>query len=75
MREGTPLALAFTASNSRARQTHVQGAPHLTRSGREAIISAGALDDDRTCRPEDHVRWSSRASWFVHGEPLPKDDW
>jgi hypothetical protein len=48
--------------------------PHLTHSGREAIIPGGALDDDPACQPDRHVHWASRATWFAHGEALPKDD-
>jgi hypothetical protein len=48
--------------------------PHRTRSGREVIIPAGSLDDDPACRPEGHIHWSSRATWFAHGEALPKSD-
>jgi hypothetical protein len=48
--------------------------PHLTRSGREAIIPAGVLDDDPACSPDRHVHWSSRATWFAHGDALPTDE-
>lgn len=48
--------------------------PHLTRSGREAIIPAGAIDDALDERPDRHVNWGSRATWYVHGESLPVDE-
>jgi hypothetical protein len=44
--------------------------PHLTRSGREAIIPAGAFDDPLGVAPDRHVHWASRADWYVHGEGL-----
>jgi hypothetical protein len=45
--------------------------PHLTRSGREAIVPAGGFDDPLGASPDRHARWSSRADWCVHGERLP----
>jgi hypothetical protein len=44
--------------------------PHLTRSGREAIIHAGAFDDPLGAPPDRHVHWASRAGWYRHGEGL-----
>jgi hypothetical protein len=44
--------------------------PHLTRSGREAIIPAGGFDDALCTAPDRHVHWSSRADWYVHGDEL-----
>jgi hypothetical protein len=44
--------------------------PHLTRSGREAIIHAGAFDDPLGAAPDLHVHWASRADWYRHGEEL-----
>jgi hypothetical protein len=48
--------------------------PHLTRSGREAIIPAGSLDDDSGGFPERHLHWGSRAVWYAHGENLPREE-
>jgi hypothetical protein len=48
--------------------------PHVTRSGREAIIPAGAFDDPLSVRPDRHVQWSSRANWYLHGERLPSEE-
>ncbi|PDT92230.1 aldehyde-activating protein [Bradyrhizobium sp. Y36] len=48
--------------------------PHLTRSGREAIIHAGAFDQPLGAAPERHVQWASRADWYVHGNELPTED-
>ena len=48
--------------------------PHATRSGREVIIPAGALDDDPVSKPDRHVHWGSRASWYVHGQGLPEEE-
>lgn len=48
--------------------------PHLTRSGREAIIHAGAIDGPLGATPDRHVQWASRAEWYVHGDGLPVED-
>jgi hypothetical protein len=48
--------------------------PHLTRSGREAIIHAGAFDQPLGATPDRHVQWASRAEWYVHGDGLPVED-
>src|SRR5664279_6208341 len=44
--------------------------PHLTRSGREAIVPAGSFDEPLGAAPDRHVHWSSRADWYVHGDEL-----
>ncbi|PMY01318.1 aldehyde-activating protein, partial [Pseudomonas sp. MPR-R2A5] len=48
--------------------------PHLTRSGREAIIHAGAFDEQLGTAPDRHVQWASRAEWYAHGDGLPVED-
>jgi len=48
--------------------------PHLTRSGREAIIHTGAFDEKLDATPDRHVQWSSRAEWYVHGDGLSVED-
>ena len=48
--------------------------PHLTRSGREAIVHAGAFDAPLGATPDRHVQWASRAEWYVHGDGLPVGD-
>jgi hypothetical protein len=48
--------------------------PHLTRSGREAIIPAGALDGSLDVTPDRHAHWESRANWYTHGDQLPTSD-
>jgi hypothetical protein len=48
--------------------------PHLTRSGREAIIHAGAFDEKLDATPDRHVHWTSRADWYAHGDALPVED-
>jgi hypothetical protein len=48
--------------------------PHLTRSGREAIVHAGSFDELLGETPDRHVHWSSRADWYVHGDGLPMQD-
>lgn len=37
--------------------------PHATRSGREMIVPAGALDDPPPSAPSEHCEWESRAPW------------
>jgi len=48
--------------------------PHLTRSGREAIVHAGAFDEPLAATPYRHAQWSSRADWYVHGEGLAVEE-
>lgn len=48
--------------------------PHLTRSGREAIIPAGGFDQPLGSKPDRHVQWASRADWYVHGEELAVEE-
>ncbi|NPU13296.1 GFA family protein [Bradyrhizobium sp. 83012] len=48
--------------------------PHLTRSGREAIVPAGSFDQPLGTAPDRHVHWTSRADWYVHGERLLIED-
>jgi hypothetical protein len=48
--------------------------PHLTRSGREAIVPAGGFDQPLGAGPDRHAHWSSRADWYVHGDGLPVQD-
>lgn len=47
--------------------------PHLTRSGRQAIVPAGSLDEGPEGSPERHIHWGSRAPWYASGEGLPRD--
>lgn len=48
--------------------------PHLTRSGREAIIPAGAVDSEIPIQPGSHEMWNSRANWVDVREPgLPAE--
>jgi hypothetical protein len=48
--------------------------PHLTRSGRDVIVPAGAFDEPLDVRPDRHFHWSSRANWYSTGESLPTED-
>jgi len=48
--------------------------PHLTRSGREAIVPAGTFDDDVRVKPQRHLHWASRADWFADGNEIPKEE-
>jgi hypothetical protein len=48
--------------------------PHLTRSGREVIIPAGAFDDELGVKPQWHTQWASRADWYADASQLPKED-
>jgi len=48
--------------------------PHLTRSGRQAIVPAGSIDDVLGVKPDRHMQWASRAGWYAHGENLPTEE-
>ncbi|MDF0517499.1 GFA family protein [Bradyrhizobium yuanmingense] len=48
--------------------------PHIARSGREAIIHAGAFDNPLGATPDRHVHWGSRADWYCHGEGLAVEE-
>ena len=48
--------------------------PHVTRSGREAIVPAGGFDETLGVAPDRHVQWVSRADWYVHGDGLLLQD-
>jgi hypothetical protein len=48
--------------------------PHLTRSGGEAIVPAGAFDEPLRVAPDRHVQWASRGDWYVHGDGLLVQD-
>jgi hypothetical protein len=48
--------------------------PHLTRSGREAIVPAGGFDEPLGAAPDRHVHWASRADWYAHGDGLLVQD-
>lgn len=63
-----PQARSFATAFCRTCGTPM---PHLTRSGREAIIPAGGFDEPLGATPDRHVHWSSRADWYVHGDELP----
>jgi hypothetical protein len=71
VRYDLPSARSFATSFCR---TCGSPLPHLTRSGREAIVPAGSLDDVLEARPDRHVHWASRANWYAFGEELPKDE-
>jgi hypothetical protein len=71
VRYDLPTARSFATSFCR---TCGSPLPHLTRSGREAIVPAGAFDDDLGVKPERHAQWASRADWYADGTELPKQD-
>ena len=48
--------------------------PHLTRSGREAIIPAGGFDEPLGAAPDRHVQCASRADWYVRGDGLAVEE-
>jgi hypothetical protein len=48
--------------------------PHLTRSGREVIVPAGAFDGALGVKPERHMQWASRADWYADAAELPRED-
>jgi hypothetical protein len=66
-----PTALSFATSFC---QKCGSPLPHLTRSGREAIVPAGAFDQPLSVNPDRHVEWASRADWYVHGDRLPSEE-
>jgi len=66
-----PMARSFATSFCRRCGSPL---PHATRSGREVIIPAGALDDHPGSTPDRHVHWGSRAPWYVHGQGLPEEE-
>jgi hypothetical protein len=41
--------------------------PHLTRSGQQVIVPAGAFDEELPIKPRVHVHWTSRAGWYDRG--------
>jgi len=48
--------------------------PHATRSGRELIVPAGALDGGLHHGPTRRAHWASRASWLAeHEDGLPDE--
>jgi hypothetical protein len=71
VRYDLPTARSFATSFCR---TCGSPLPHLTRGGREAIVPAGAFDDDLGVKPERHAQWASRADWYADGTELPKQD-
>jgi hypothetical protein len=42
--------------------------PHPTRSGREVIVPAGALDDAPPHGPTRRAHWDSRAAWVAESD-------
>jgi hypothetical protein len=48
--------------------------PHFTRSGREVVVPAGALDTPPEVTPDRNIFWQSRASWSCGGVSLPCHD-
>jgi hypothetical protein len=48
--------------------------PHLTRSGREAIVPAGTFDDNLGVKPDRNMHWASRANWHADADDLAKED-
>jgi hypothetical protein len=71
VRYDLPTARSFATSFCR---TCGSPLPHLTRSGREAIVPAGTFDGDLGVKPERHAQWASRADWYGAGTELPKED-
>jgi hypothetical protein len=70
VRYDLPTAKSFATSFCRYCGTPL---PHLTRSGREAIVPAGAFDDDLPVKPQRHTHWASRAGWYDPGTELPSE--
>ena len=71
VRYDLPTARSFATSFCRRCGSPL---PHLTRSGREAIVPAGAFDGDLGVKPERHAQWASRADWYTDGAELPRED-
>jgi hypothetical protein len=71
VRYDLPTARSFATSFCR---TCGSPLPHLTRSGREVIIPAGAFDDELGVTPQRHMHWASRADWYADASQLPKED-
>lgn len=73
---GEDLVIRFDLPAARSFSTAFCGRcgapmPHATRSGREVIIPAGALDDDPGARPSAALHWRSRAAWAPATIDLP----
>jgi hypothetical protein len=66
-----PTASSFATSFCR---TCGSPLPHLTRSGRQAIVPAGTFDEPLNASPDRHVQWGSRANWYRHGNQLPTSE-
>ncbi len=66
-----PTARSFATSFCR---TCGSPLPHLTRSGREVIIPAGAFDDELGVKPQRLMQWASRADWYADASQLPKEE-
>jgi hypothetical protein len=71
VRYDLPTARSFATSFCR---TCGSPLPHVTRSGREVIIPAGAFDDELGVKPQRHMHWASRADWYADASQLPKED-
>jgi hypothetical protein len=71
VRYDLPTARSFATSFCR---TSGSPLPHVTRSGREVIIPAGAFDDELGVKPQRHMHWASRADWYADASQLPKED-
>jgi hypothetical protein len=71
VRYDLPAARSFATSFCRRCGSPL---PHLTRSGREAILPAGSFDGKFRATPTRHFHWLSRADWYVHGDDLPREE-
>jgi hypothetical protein len=71
VRYDLPTARSFATSFCRKCGSPL---PHLTRSGREAIIPAGMFDDALGVKPQRHMQWASRADWYADAGDLPKEE-
>ena len=71
LRFDLPEAQSFANAVCRVCLTRV---PHVTRSGRSAIVPAGAVDTPIQEGPGRHVHWESRCAWALDSEAdLPHD--
>jgi len=60
-----------TISNAFCKQCGT-AVPYLSSSGKALITPAGTLDSPPCIKPQDHIFWSERASWYEEIENITK---
>jgi len=48
--------------------------PWAVQGGRNVVVPAGTLDDDPGIRPQRHIFWGSKASWYCESDDIPHFD-